>query len=108
MNILETIREYSEMYPERLAVQSGEDKLTYGELELYSNRLAAYIENICREDKRAIAVYGHKSPYMLVCFLALVKSGRGYCPNDISWQNVRVDMILEALHAIVCLSVEPI
>lgn len=108
MNILKTIREHSEMYPERLAVQSGEDKLTYGELELYSNRLAAYIENICKGDKRALAVYGHKSPYMLVCFLALVKSGRGYCPIDVSVPKERVDMILDALDADVCLAVEPI
>ena len=107
MDILERIREYGRTQPEKIAVQSGQESLTYGQLENYSNRVAAYIEKLCGEDKSAVAVYGHKNPYMLVCFLALVKSGRGYCPIDISVPRERVDMILDALDSKICLAVEP-
>ena len=33
-------------------------------------------------------MYGHKDIYMIVCFLAAVKSGRAYCPLDISIPTV--------------------
>lgn len=108
MNILEKIKQYSETQPDKAAIVSDGECLTYKELEVYSNRLAGYIEDLCGEDKSAVVVYGHKSPYMLVCFLALVKSGRGYCPIDISVPKERVDMILDALDSKICLAVEPI
>ena len=48
--------------------------------------------------KQPLAVYGHKNPWMLVCFLACVKSGHGYCPIDISVPQMRgLQMILQAL-----------
>lgn len=108
INIIERIREYAQLQPDTVAVCSNGESITYKELEDYSNRLALYIENICGANKNAVAVYGHKSPYMLVCFLALVKSGRGYCPIDISVPKERVDMILAALDSTICLAVEPI
>ena len=37
-----------------------------------------------------VVVYGHKNPYMIVCFLACVKSGRAYCPVDTSVPESRV------------------
>lgn len=107
MDILKRIRHYSEVQPEQIAVQSGQDKLTYRELEQYSSRLAAYIQRHYGNDRSAIAVYGHKNPYMLVCFLALVKSGRGYCPIDVSVPEERVDMILQCLDSEVCFALEP-
>ena len=39
---------------------------------------------------------------MLVCFLACVKAGRGYCPIDRSVPQTRVEMILQALPARPC------
>ena len=99
MNLLERIRQTSQMYPDRIAMQWREETLTYGELELYSSRLAAYIEREWKDERSAVAVYGHKHPWMLVCFLALVKSGRGYCPIDISVPQDRVKRILGLLQA---------
>lgn len=105
MNLLERIRETSQMYPDRLAMQWQEETLTYRELELYSSRLAAYIEREWKGNSSAVAVYGHKHPWMLVCFLALVKSGRGYCPIDISVPEDRVKRILGLLEAGFCMDV---
>ncbi len=99
MNLLERIRQTSKEHPDRIAMQWWEEKLTYGELELYSSRLAAYIEREWKDQHAAAAVYGHKHPWMLVCFLALVKSGRGYCPIDTSVPEDRVKRILGLLEA---------
>lgn len=108
MNILDKIKEYSLSQPEQAAMQWQNQKLTYGELELYSSRLAAYIERVAGSNKEPVAVYGHKHPFMLVCFLALVKSGRGYCPIDVSVPHERVDMILDTLDSDICFALEPL
>ncbi len=84
MNILQKIKEYSITKPDTIAMQCNNLSITYKELEESSSKLAAYIERTAGSDKSPVAVYGHKSPYMLVCFLALLKSRRGYCPIDIS------------------------
>lgn len=108
MNILQKIKEYSITKPDTIAMQCDNLSITYKELEESSSKLAAYIERTAGSDKSPVAVYGHKSPYMLVCFLALVKSGRGYCPIDISVPEQRVHQILDALDSKFCLAVEPL
>lgn len=106
MDILERIRHYSQIQPERIVVSWRQETLTYRELEVFSSRLAAYIERFSGENKSAVAVYGHKNPYMLVCFLALVKSGRAYCPIDISMPKERLDAIVDMLDSEICFVME--
>ena len=108
MNILKKIKEYSRTQPDKEVMRWRDEKLTYGELERFSSVLASYIERTCKDNKAAVAVYGHKHPYMLVCFLALIKSGRGYCPIDTSVPKERVDMILNMLDSEVCFALEPL
>ena len=50
------------------------ENLTYKNLIEYSDRLAFYLEEKLGENKNPIVVYGHKHPFMLVYFLACVKS----------------------------------
>ncbi|MDD3746607.1 MAG: D-alanine--poly(phosphoribitol) ligase subunit DltA [Anaerostipes sp.] len=98
MNILQTIRRTAKQNPERVAVQSKGMTLTYGQLEEKSNRLAGWLVTQYGESKKPVIVYGHKSPYMLVCFLACVKSGRAYCPQDVSVPDSRVGEIVESVN----------
>lgn len=108
MNLLKRVREYGERTPDRVAVRCGEAFLTYGELWTYSDSLAAWLLEREKGEKHPVAVYGHKNPWMLVCFLACVKSGRGYCPIDISVPENRVEMILNALLSGLVLTTEPL
>ncbi|NTU88670.1 MAG: D-alanine--poly(phosphoribitol) ligase subunit DltA [Actinobacteria bacterium] len=77
-----------------LAMVSDEQSLTYGQLWRESDSLAAYILDHSCDNTAPIAVYGHKSPLMLVCFLAAVKSGHPYVPIDASVPDSRVLDIL--------------
>lgn len=97
LNILQKIRGYAQNVPERTVVRCGAEALTYRELWEYSDVLAAWLKAQAGEEKQPLAVYGHKNPWMLVCFLACVKSGHGYCPIDISVPDARTAMILQAL-----------
>ena len=97
MNILKKIQEYACRRPEQIAIRCGDSALTYGELWNYSDGLAAWFLQTQGDDRSPVAVYGHKDPWMLVCFLACVKAGRGYCPIDRSVPQTRVEMILQAV-----------
>lgn len=110
--ILEKIKENAVKYPERIVYKieeaGGVDSvLTWHELDIYSDKLAAYLERYCTTSK-PIVVYGHKDPFMLVCFLACVKSGRAYCPVDISVPQNRVTAIVNAVAPELILSTETI
>ena len=106
MNILKKIQEYACRRPEQIAIRCGDSALTYGELWNYSDGLAAWFLQTQGDDRSPVAVYGHKDPWMLVCFLACVKAGRGYCPIDRSVPQARVEMILRAVPSGVVLTTE--
>lgn len=57
--------------------------------------MATWIVGKKGEDLTPIVVYGHKSPFMLVCFLACVKAGRAYCPVDLSMPYERIAAIIK-------------
>ena len=77
MNLIEKIDFYGKEFPNRKLYINETDfprEMTYGELLICSNRLANYISKKVQVDKSPIIVFGHKNPFMIVCFLACVKS----------------------------------
>lgn len=108
-NILDLIKRYAIEIPEVIAAinpRSIPKKLTYKELYTKAYILSEYIsENV--KDNNPIVVYGHKNPYMLVCFLASVMSGHAYCPVDISMPDERIGMILDQTQSGIMFSIEP-
>lgn len=104
MNILEQIHNCAAVRPRQVAFRNSREVMTYGELEAASDRLAAALEAACKDNRQPVAVYGHKEAYMLVCFLACVKSGRAYCPIDYSVPDGRTAAILECLDSPVVLT----
>ena len=113
MHIIEKINSYATTKPDSIACCNylqveKTQKLTYGQLVDYSNKLAFYLQEKLGENKKPIVVYGHKNPYMLVCFLACVKSGRAYVPVDVSVPDEHVKDIIDDTNMPLVLSVKPI
>ena len=108
MNVLETIEQIAIKDPERIAVRTGEECLSYGRLWKLSGQAASWIHaHEGKEGKIPLAVYGHKSPWMLVAFLGCVRAGHGYCPLDVSLPVSRIHDILAHLPESVILAAEP-
>ena len=84
------------------------ENLTYKTLIEYSDKLAVYLEKKLGDNKNPIVVYGHKHPFMLVFFLACVKSGRAFCPVDINTPQERVDEIVRTVDSELVLVTEDI
>jgi D-alanine--poly(phosphoribitol) ligase subunit 1 len=59
-------------------------------------------------DRRPIAVLGHREPEMLIAFLGVVKSGRPYVPIDTALPQTRIDQILTSSHAALSLTPDQI
>lgn len=106
MNILKEIKGFSKINKDRIAIHSGDTCLSYGQLDDYSDRLAVWLNREYKESRTPVIVYGHKNPYMIICFLACVKSGRAYCPQDISIPDQRVLDTVECVEPDVILQVE--
>lgn len=113
MTILDQIQTNANRNPERVMFHSAGiysvegicKDLLWKELEEYSGKLAFYLDKILK-DSSPVIVYGHKNPFMLVCFLACVKSGRAYCPIDTSVPLNRVEAIIKEVEPEIILTTE--
>lgn len=108
MDILKKLMFFAKNTPNVVAIKAKDYSITYKELDEYSNRLANYIMTNYKDDKVPLVVYGHKSAYMIVCFIACAKSNRAYCPIDISVPDTRTKDIIEMVNPPVILALEPI
>jgi len=99
VNLIERIDHWAADAPERIAHLSGDRTLTYGELRRCSDGLASYLTKRFGDDRRPIAVLGHREPEMLVAFLGAVKSGRPYVPIDTALPQTRTDQIVASSNA---------
>src|SRR6266404_75483 len=104
MNLIERIDRWGVAVPEATAHISDDRTLTYGELRSRSDSLACYLTQRFGDDRRPIAVLGHREPEMLVAFLGSVKSGRPYVPLDTALPPQRIDKILASSRAALVLT----
>ena len=106
MHLIEQIDRWGHLFPDRPAHISDARVLTYGELLVRSDAVAAWLDAELGESRTPVAVRGHKEPEMLVAFLGAVKSGRPYVPIDISIPVQRVDRIVSCAGAALTLTPE--
>lgn len=107
MKLLDHITSSAVNTPSAIAFWGGVE-LTYLQVEEYSDSLAEYLYFTIPQDKTPVIVYGHKNPYMIVAFLACVKSGHPYCPIDISNPDTRTEKIISNVQPHLILSTEPV
>lgn len=101
MKLLEKLESYKTS--EKIALEGQGEVLNYKELWEYSDSLASYLLKNLKK-KEPLVVYGHKNPFMIVCFLACVKSGHAYCPVDISISQERLNDIVNTVKPEIVLS----
>jgi amino acid adenylation domain-containing protein len=92
----EYARRSAEREPDATAVVLDDDRLTYGALELDSNRLARFLRDagVGRGDRVALLVA--KSPAAIVGMHATLKAGAAYVPVDLASPPARAAMVLRS------------
>ncbi|MCY9605578.1 AMP-binding protein, partial [Paenibacillus thiaminolyticus] len=90
--------------PERLAVECGEDALTYRELNERANRLARVVRRYGAGPESLVAVQLERSVNMAIALLAVLKAGAAYLPISPQDPAERVRFLLENSGATLLLS----
>jgi amino acid adenylation domain-containing protein len=81
--------------PDAIAVSSGNENISYKELDLQANRLANFLraKDFGTEDIAAICV--ERSIDMVIGLLAILKAGGAYLPLDRAYPNNRLSHMLD-------------
>jgi amino acid adenylation domain-containing protein len=81
-------------YPDRLAMRSGAQSLTYAELNAAANRVARAILHAAPEAERVVLLFEQGIP-VVVAVLAVLKAGKTYVPLDPMYPAARLAELLD-------------
>ncbi|MBC8997309.1 amino acid adenylation domain-containing protein [Pseudomonas sp. N40(2020)] len=80
--------------PHALAVQAGEQRLSFLQLNQQANRLAHYLVGMGVGADTRVAICLKRGPQMLVGLLAILKAGAAYVPIDPAYPAERITYLL--------------
>lgn len=84
--------------PHTVAIRFGEQELTYAELDLQSDRVAAGLRQRLTVSHAIVGICMERSPAYLVAILGVLKAGAAYLPLDPTYPPERLSvMVREAL-----------
>src|SRR4029077_21271673 len=105
--IVELIEGQVERRPETVAVISGEESLSYRQLNERANRLAHHLISLGVGPESIVGIALERSIEMVVTLLGTLKAGGAYMPLDPDYPQARLEqMLAEAAPAVVLSSVE--
>ncbi|MGZ3458788.1 MAG: amino acid adenylation domain-containing protein, partial [Archangium sp.] len=80
--------------PDALAVQLGQESLTYRQLDARANQLAHHLHSLGVRRGALVGLCLPRSPDMVVALLAILKAGAAYVPLDPSYPLERLSFML--------------
>ncbi len=93
-SIPEAFRNIAEQKPDDVAVIYGDDSISYGELHLRSDKLAAEMMDAGVKRGGFVALLCERSPEAVIAMLATLKSGCTYVPIDLLYPKDRIEFVL--------------
>ena len=88
-----------ERTPNGAALEFGNEKLTYRELNGLANRLAHHLANLGVEAEKPVGVMLERSFEMVISLLAIFKAGGAYVPLDPAYPKERLSFMLKDAEA---------
>ncbi|MBC2639600.1 MULTISPECIES: non-ribosomal peptide synthetase [unclassified Rhodococcus (in: high G+C Gram-positive bacteria)] len=85
----------AERSPDAVAVVSGDERLSYGELDARSNRLARRLLSMGAGPEATVAVALPRSAGLIVALVAVVRTGAAYLPIDADHPGERSALVLD-------------
>ncbi|MBN8468384.1 non-ribosomal peptide synthase/polyketide synthase [Corallococcus exiguus] len=90
--------------PEAIALRSGDETLSYGELNARANQLARHLRRLGVGPEMFVALCLERSPELVVAMLATLKTGAAFLPLDPGAPSERLDFITSDANAPVLLT----
>ncbi|MDR2045174.1 MAG: amino acid adenylation domain-containing protein [Clostridium sp.] len=94
-NLVDMFDTQAEETPERIAVQCGEELLSYQELRKRAEGIAAFLEEKGVRPDELTAVIMRHSLMSAAVIMGILKSGGAFLPIDPSWPGERIEFILK-------------
>lgn len=82
-------------FPDKVALEYGNEQLSYGALNGAANRLAAWLRAQGVTAGQPVAVCVERSTRLVVALLAVLKAGGAYLPLDPAYPAARLEYMLE-------------
>ncbi|MFL6261095.1 MAG: amino acid adenylation domain-containing protein [Thermoanaerobaculia bacterium] len=93
-SVAELIAEQARRSPGRVAVEAGDRRLTYAELDALADRLADRLSQAGAGPEQTVALLAERSPETLVALLGILKAGAAFLPLDSFQPTERLAAIL--------------
>ena len=93
--IVDLFEEQVEKTPDNIAVVFEDQKLTYRELNEKANSLANYLIKNGLKNTPIIGILLDRSLEMIICIIAVLKSGKAYIPIDPNYPTDRINYMLK-------------
>jgi len=89
------VEEHARASPDSVAVVCGEERLSYGELNVRANQMAHYLIARGVGPDVVVGVCLERSSDMIVAILGVLKAGGGYLPLDPTYPQERLRLMIE-------------
>jgi amino acid adenylation domain-containing protein len=97
--VAELVMEAAKSSPEAIALSTGSENMTFGELAVQSGRLATYLIALGAGPEVPVALCLERSFDFIVSALAALAAGAAYLPLDTTWPPARLRTILDDAQA---------
>jgi amino acid adenylation domain-containing protein len=104
----ELIADQAQRTPENIALECGEERLSYRELDARANQLANHLVTLGVGPDVLVGICVERSLAMLVGLLGILKAGGAYVPIDPAYPADRQAFMLESSQAPILLTQEPL
>ncbi|MFN6485611.1 amino acid adenylation domain-containing protein [Nostoc sp. DedQUE02] len=94
-SIHQLFEEQVELTPDAVAVEFGNQQLTYSQLNYRANQLAHYLQSVGVKPDTLVGLCVERSLEMLIGLLGILKAGGAYVPLDPEYPSDRLSFILE-------------
>ena len=105
-NIVTMFRESAQRNPDATALIIGAVKLTYGEIDEASDRLAWALHEKGVGKGRVVSVLIHRNEYMVIASMGALKAGAAYQPLDPTYPPERLRFMVQDAEATVVIADE--
>lgn len=96
-NLFEYFNETKNVFSNKVAIDDNEGKITFKELDDFSNKIAVSIVKVLKATKKPIPVFLPKSKWSVTSFIGIFKTGNFYVPLDVKSPIERISKILGTL-----------
>ncbi|QMU65757.1 MAG: amino acid adenylation domain-containing protein [Flavobacteriaceae bacterium] len=98
-SIIDRFRDMANTYPNRTAVSTEEEKVTYSELNKKSNQIAHYLINTGIKSETVVAVHLARNVNLIASILGILKAGAAYLPLSKIYPKERIKFMIEDVKA---------